>query len=166
ELGRRFPRGRYTFAGPHAMYLSYAGDQVRARGDITAAAVQIAQAEAIAYGANVTAHDSSIGLDEPFPFRFQGRTAASDLRPLPGEVPVPHVASLLTFDYDVSGRFSEPFIVGRAAFAPSSFLGAEIGAGTVGSIDTQQKPFRYTGDGEVNGIELRRFGEGLDVGWM
>src|SRR5262249_43243964 len=24
ELGRRFPRGRYTFAGPHAMYLSYA----------------------------------------------------------------------------------------------------------------------------------------------
>jgi autotransporter translocation and assembly factor TamB len=166
ELGRHFPRGRYTFDGPHAMYMNYAGDQVKARGEITAGAVLIAQAQAVAYGANVTTHDGSIGLDEPFPFRFQGTTRAIDLRRVPADVPVPHVDSLLTFDYDVSGRFTEPFIVGRAAFAESRFLGAAVRAGTVGSIDTQQKPFHYTGDGEVDDIDLRHFGEALDIAWM
>src|SRR5882672_6352381 len=118
------------------------------------------------HGANVTTKDASIGIDEPFPFRFQGTTIAVDLRRLPEAIPVPHVESLLAFDYDVSGRFSEPFIIGRAQFARSQFLGATVGAGTVGSIDTLQKPIRYTGDGDVAGISLRRFGEELQVGWL
>jgi autotransporter translocation and assembly factor TamB len=166
ELGRHFPRGRYTFDGPHAMYMQYAGDQVRARGEITASAVHVAQANAIAYGANVTTHDASIGVDAPFPFRFQGTTTAIDLRRLPADIPVPHVESLLTFDYDVLGRFSEPFIIGSARFAQSLFLGATVGTGSIGSIDTLQKPFRYAGNGEVDGINLRRFGEGLEIAWM
>jgi hypothetical protein len=166
ELGRRFPRGTYTFDGAHAMYMNYAGDRVRARGTITASAVLVARADAIAYGANVTTKDASIGIDEPFPFRFQGTTMAVDLRRLPEAIPVPHVESLLTFDYDVSGRFSEPFIIGHAQFARSQFLGATVGAGTVGSIDTLQKPIRYTGDGDIAGISLHRFGEELQAGWL
>ena len=73
---------------------------------------------------------------------------------------------MLTFDYDVDGRFSDPFITGRAAFAESEFLGATVGAGTVGSIDTLSQPIRYTGEGDVSRIELRQFGEGLDVAWL
>jgi translocation and assembly module TamB len=46
------------------------------------------------------------------------------------------------------------------------FLGANIGTGTVGSIDTARKPLHYAGDGDVAGIDLHRFGEGLDVGWL
>jgi translocation and assembly module TamB len=166
ELGRHFPRGLYTFDGPHAMYMDYAGDNVRARGQITASAVLIAQADATAYGATVSTHNGSIGIDAPFPFHFQGTTTGIDLRRVPRAVPVPHVESLLTFEYDVSGRFNEPFIIGRATFGQSDFLGATVGAGTVGSIDTLQKPLRYTGDGDVTGINLRRFGEGLDVAWL
>ena len=166
ELGRHFPRGVYTFNGPHAMYMRYAADNLRARGQITSTAVLIASAEALAYGAGVTTHDSSIGLDEPFPYRFRGRTTAIDLRRVPAEVPVPHVESLLTFDYDVSGRFSEPYITGSATFASSRFLGATVGAGTVGSIDTRQKPFHYTGEGDLEGIDFGRFGAGLDVAWL
>ena len=166
ELGRHFPRGLYTFRGPHAMYMTYAADHVRARGRLTATEVLIAAADATAYGAAVTTRDATIGIDAPFPFRFQGRTTGIDLRRVPDTVPVPRVESLLTFDYDVTGRFSEPFILGRATFAPSEFLGARIGNGTVGSIDTQQKPLRFAGDGEIDGIDLRRFGEGLDVGWL
>jgi len=30
ELGRRFPRGMYAFQGPHAMYMHYEADSVRA----------------------------------------------------------------------------------------------------------------------------------------
>jgi translocation-and-assembly-module (TAM) inner membrane subunit TamB-like protein len=166
ELGRHFPRGAYAFNGPHAMYMDYAGDDVRARGQITASAVLIAQADAVAYRAHVTLHDSSIGIDGPFPYRFQGTTTEIDLRRLPPEIPIPHVESLLTFDYDVTGRFSQPYIKGGATFAASQFLGATVGAGTVGSIDTLQTPLRYAGEGDVSGIELDRFGEGLDVAWM
>ena len=166
QLGIHFPRGAYTFNGPHAMYMEYAGDAVRARGRITPTAVLIAEASAIAYGAQVTLHDGSINIDEPFGYHFQGKTTAIDLRRVPADVPVPHVESLLTFDYDVTGRFSQPYIIGRATFAESQFLGATVGAGTVGSIDTLQKPYRYTGDGEVNRIDLNHFGAALDIGWL
>jgi translocation and assembly module TamB len=166
ELGRRFPRGVYTFDGPHAMYMGYAADSVKARGQITATSVLIAEANAVAYGAQVTTREGSIGIDSPFPFHFQGTTTRIDLRRLPAAIPVPHVESLLTFDYDVDGRFTDPFISGRAEFAASEFLGATVGAGTVGTIDTLQQPLRYTGEGDVSGISLRRFGEGLDVAWL
>jgi len=166
ELGRHFPRGMYAFDGPHAMYMDYAADKVRAHGQLTATEVLIADASAVAYGAAVTTHDSTIGIDAPFPFRFQGRTTGIDLRRVPKTVPVPRVESLLTFDYDVTGRFAEPFIAGRAIFARSEFLGATVGDGTVGSIDTQQKPVRYSGEGDPDGINRRRLGEGLDVGWL
>jgi autotransporter translocation and assembly factor TamB len=166
ELGRHFPRGIYTFEGRHAMYMNYAADDVRARGQLTATSALVASAEAVAYGARVTTVDASIGIDGPFPFRFHGRVEGIDLRRVPPTVPVPRVGSLLTFDYDVSGRFSDPYIIGAATFARSRFLGATVGAGTVGSIDTSQKPIRYTGEGDVDGVNLRVFGEGLGVGWL
>ena len=158
ELGRRFPRGIYAFNGPHAMYMGYAADAIKARGQITSTSVLIAEASAVAYGAQVTTREGSIGIDAPFPFHFQGTTTRIDLRRLPAAIPVPHVESLLTFDYDVDGRFDDPFITGRAQFADSEFLGATVGAGTVGTIDTLQQPLRYTGEGDVSGISLRRFG--------
>ena len=166
ELGRHFPRGAYTFEGRHAMYMGYEADQVRARGQLTATSALVATADAVAYGARVTTVDASIGIDGPFPFRFQGRVDGIDLRRVPATVPVPRVESLLTFDYDVSGRFRDPYITGGATFARSRFLGATVGAGTVGSIDTSQKPIRFTGDGDVDGMNLRVFGEGLGVGWL
>jgi len=166
ELGRHFPRGVYTFEGPHAMYMGYAADQVRARGQLTATSVLVAAADATAYGARVTTADASIGIDEPFPFRFQGTTTGVDLRRVPAAVRAPRVETQLSFDYDVSGRFSRPYILGRATFARSQFLGATVGAGTVGSIDTSQQPLRFSGDGDVESLDLGRFGEGLEVGWL
>jgi autotransporter translocation and assembly factor TamB len=167
DLGRHFPRGTYAFDGPHAAFAGYAGDHVRARGQLTATEVQIAQATAVAYGANVTAGaGSAIGLDAPFPFRFQGAVSGIDLRRVPAQVPVPHVESALTFTYDVTGRFTEPYIIGRAQFSPSGFLGASIGAGTVGAIDTRATPLTFAGEGDVNGVSLHRFGRDLDINWM
>ena len=123
----------------------------------------IAEADATAYGAAVTTQGRHDRHRRAVPLSLPGHDGAHRPARVPATVPVPHVESLLTFDYDVSGRFSEPFIAGRATFAPSEFLGATVGAGTVGSIDTQQQPLRYTGEGDVNGINLRRFGEGLEV---
>lgn len=166
ELGRHFPRGVYTFAGPHVMYMNYTGDNLRARGQITASSVLIANATAVAYGANVNTSDGTIGIDAPFPFRFQGTAANVDLRRVPVNVPVPHVDSVLTFEYDATGQFDDPFINGRATFADSRFLGAAVGAGAIGSVDTSQKPLRYSGEGDLAGLNLHRFGDGLDVGWL
>jgi hypothetical protein len=85
---------------------------------------------------------------------------------VPVNVPVPHVESTLTFDYTVDGQFVKPFINGRAEFLSSEFLGGLIGEGTIGSIDTAAQPIRYTGDGEVTGIDLGRLGRGLEVAWL
>ncbi|HYM23567.1 MAG TPA: translocation/assembly module TamB domain-containing protein, partial [Vicinamibacterales bacterium] len=165
-FGIHFPRGTYTFDGPYAMYMNYAADDLKARGRITAEDVMIAEASAVACGAHVTTVDSTISLAGPFPFRFRGAADSVDLRFVPAGVPVPHVESTLGFDYDVHGRFSSPFVEGNARFRPSTFLGARIGAGTLGSIDTSQTPITWSGDGDVDAFDLHRVGEGLDVGWM
>jgi len=166
QLGGHFPRGSYRFDGAHAMYMDYAADNVHARGQLTSTDALVSQATAVAYGARVTTADSSIGLDDPFPFRFRGTTTGIDLRRLPKPIPVPHVESLLTFDYDVTGQFANAYIAGNARFARSEFLGATIGAGTVGSVDTSRKPLHFTGDGDVDGLNPGRLGEGLEVKWL
>ena len=141
DLGRHFPRGTFAFDGSHAGFAGYAGDNVRAHGRLTASRVEIAEATAVAYGARVTALDgSTIGLDAPYPYRFVGGVAGIDLRRVPAPVPVPHVESALTFDYDVTGQFTDPFIAGRADFRSSGFLGASVGTGTTGTIDTRTTP--------------------------
>jgi autotransporter translocation and assembly factor TamB len=166
ELGRHFPRGVFNFAGPRASYMNFSGDDVKAQGQITEKEVRIARASATAYSASVETHDSSIGLDSPFPFRFQGTAARIDLRNVPSTVPVPRVESALTFDYDVTGRFVEPFIAGRATFARSTFLGVSIADGTRGTIDTSQEPIVYSGEGDIANARVDHIGRGFDVEWM
>jgi len=166
DLGMHFPRGSYQFDGPHAMYLDYAADDLHARGRLTATEVLIERMTTAAYGAHLPSTTGSIGLDNPYPYHFQGSMTGLDLRLVPKTVPVPHVQSVLALDYDVTGQFSEAFIKGQARFAPSEFLGAAVGEGTIGSIDTETRPIKYTGDGEIAGVNLNRFGEGLDVGWL
>lgn len=169
DLGRHFPRGKYTFAGSHAAYIGYAADNVRATGTLTATDALIASATATAYGADVRVRDGRIAIDAPYGYRFAGRAAGVDLRLVPRDVPVPHVESTLVLDYDVHGQFTPATLAGHAVFDASEFLGAQIGRGTVGSIDTGQSSadrVRYTGEGDISGISLRRFGEGLDVAWM
>lgn len=164
--GGRFPRGAYSFDGSHARYLQYEADDLRARGQLTAHDVTIVEATATAYGANLKVADGSIGIGAPYPFRFSGVAGGVDLRQVPKNAPVPHVESTLSFDYDVSGRFNAPFIKGRARFLDSTFLGAAIGAGTVGVIDTSTTPLSYSGEGDLSGVDLRRFGRDLGVQWM
>ncbi len=166
DLGRHFPRGSYEFKGPHAMYLDYAADDLHSTGRLTATEVLIDRMSGLAYGANLPSTTGSIGLDRPYPYHFQGTMTDLDLRLVPKSVPVPHVETRLALDYDVTGQFSQPFITGRARFARSEFLGATISEGTIGTIDTGTRPIRYSGDGEILGTNLNRFGEGLDVGWL
>ena len=75
--------GRTAFDGPHAMFMGYAGDNVHARGVLTADEALIAEATATAYGADVRLMQGSIGIKEPFPFHFPGTMARLDLRAVP-----------------------------------------------------------------------------------
>ena len=165
RLGR-IPVGSYQFDGAHAAYMGYAGDNVRAKGRIEPDSVRIDHAAASAYGAQVQMTAGSIRLEAPYPFRFQGTANQVDLRRLPDPVPVPHVESSLAFEYDVNGQFMSPFIAGLATFGPSEFLGARIAEGATGTIDTSVRPIRYAGEGDISALDIQRFGEGLDVGWM
>ena len=72
----------------------------------------------------------------------------------------------LAFAFDVTGQFLIPFIAGDAQFAQSTFLGASVGEGTVGAIDTSASPVTYSGEGDVTGLDLHRYGAGLQVAWL
>lgn len=168
DLGRHFPRGAYEFHGPHAAYIGYEIDDLKARGTLTATDALIADATGTAYGSALHITNGSIGIDAPYTYRFQGSDTGLDLRRLPPEVPITHVDSQLALDaFDVDGQFETPaFIRGGAEFGASVYLGAAIGAGTVGSIDTSATPVRYTGEGDITGVDVGRFGADLDIGWM
>ncbi|MGE5242770.1 MAG: translocation/assembly module TamB domain-containing protein [Betaproteobacteria bacterium] len=166
ELGRHFPRGTYVFAGARASFMGYGATNVRARGTITQTEALVSQATARAYGADVTITDGAIGIDAPFPYRFAGAMTTLDLRRVPRSIPVPHVESTLAFQYDVHGRFRDAYIAGRARFDPSVFLGARLGAGTTGTIDTSATPLQYAGEGDVSDFDINHVGRGLDVAWM
>jgi autotransporter translocation and assembly factor TamB len=148
------------------MYMNYAADDLRAQGRLTAREVLIDRLTARAYQAKLSSTTGSIGLANPYPYRFRGSMSELDLRFIPENVPVPRVESLLDLDYDVVGSFSRPFITGEARFRESTYLGATIRDGMAGTIDTAGRPIRYSGDGVIDGIDLQRFGEGLGVGWL
>jgi hypothetical protein len=92
ELGRRFPRGVYTFDGSHAMYLNYEGDNVHARGQITSSEVLISHANAIAYGTAVTTTDGTVASTNRFHSASRARRATSTCA-ASETVPVPRVVA-------------------------------------------------------------------------
>jgi translocation and assembly module TamB len=160
------PEGSYLFEGTHARYRGYEGTRVRARGTLAGRQVVIDAADATAYGATVRLSGGTIGYDDPQPFWFRGGAAGLDLRRLPGSLPVPHVESLLALDFDVHGRFKSPAIAGNAVFGPSTFLGASVGTGATGRIDTTATPLTYGGEGEVGNLSLERLAADLDIEWL
>jgi TamB, inner membrane protein subunit of TAM complex len=162
----KFPRGSYVFKGGHTAFLGYKADKLNARGTITDREVRIAEATGVAYGADISVENGDIAIDRPFAFHFAGTAGQVDLRALPEFFPVPHVESRLAFDYDVTGQFASTYVDAHAVFAASEFLGASVGAGTIGSVDTSVNPFRYSGEGDLDHVVLNRFGEGLEIGWM
>jgi autotransporter translocation and assembly factor TamB len=167
DLGRHFPRGSYVFEGPHADYLGYKADAVRARGTLTARDALISEASGVAYGSSFRLSAGSIGIDAPYAFRFTGTSTGLDLRYVPPQVPVPHVESVLALAFDVTGQFGQrSYIKGDATFDRSVFLDAVIASGAIGSIDTSTIPASYSGEGDVSNVDMGRFGAGLDVAWM
>jgi autotransporter translocation and assembly factor TamB len=168
DLGRHFPRGSYQFRGPHAAYIGYEVDDLTARGTLTATDALIADATGVAYGSHMHIVNGSIGIDAPYAYHFVGSDTGLDLTALPPQVPITHVPSVLALDtFDVTGQFAAPaFIAGGATFGDSVYLGAKLGAGTAGTIDTSTTPVRYTGEGDISDLDINHFGEGLDVAWM
>ncbi|MGC4083466.1 MAG: AsmA family protein [Vicinamibacterales bacterium] len=166
QLGGHFPVGSFAFTGSHAAYLEYEADDVDARGTITPTEVRISRGTATAYGANVRIADSTMAIDTPYAFHFVGSATGVDLRQIPAGVPVPRVASRLAFDYDVSGRFVEPYLTGRATFGESTFLDAVLHAGATGFVDTSVVPFHYGGEGALENVDLNAFGRALEIAWL
>ena len=161
-IGHHFPRGPFTFVGPRVVYAGYEARDVRARGTLIVDRVRVDNATAVAYGSPVRA-TGWIDIPEPYGFRLTGHAASLDLRQLPGTVPVPHMRSNLTFDYDATGRFAHPMIVGNAAFEDSTFLDARISAGARGTIDTSGSRITYSGVGNVDNLDIAQIGREFEI---
>ena len=161
-LGRHFPRGKFTFAGPHVLYAGYEARDVRTSGTLIVDRVLIDTATGFAYGSPVRA-SGWIDLPEPFNFHLVGQATRLDLRLLPSTVPVPRMRSSLTFEYDATGRFRNPVLAGRATFDESTFLDARIAAGGHGSIDTSGQSVTYAADGDVSDLDIGQIGTAFDL---
>ncbi len=164
ELGHGVPRGTYAFNGSHAAFMGYSADRVRVRGRITSREWLIDEGTALAYRSKVSLSAGTIAIQHPYAFQFQGTAREVDLRAIPVTIPVPHVESMLAFDYDVAGEFARPGISGQATFEESQFIGAHIGAGTTGAVSTPLE--YYKGEGDLSGIDINRWGRELNVAWM
>ncbi len=161
-LGRHFPRGEFSFAGPRAVYLGYEATDVRAAGRLVPDRAEIAQSSGTAYGSRFTAR-GWIAIAAPYGFQLAGDANALDLRRLPRTVPVPRVATTLSFAYDARGRFQAPFLDGSATFRPSTVLGAQVSAGTTGALDTSAAPTRYRASGSISGLDFKTIGDAFTI---
>ena len=161
-LGRHFPRGQFSFAGPRAVYLGYEATDVRATGRLIPDRAEIAQSSGTAYGSRFTAR-GWIAIPAPYEFQLSGDLSALDLRRLPHNVPVPRVATTLSFAYDARGRFQVPFLDGSATFRPSSVLGAQVSEGTTGALDTSATPIRYRASGRISELDFRTIGNAFTI---
>src|SRR5882672_2002850 len=119
-------------------------------------------ATAVAYGSPVRA-TGWIDIPEPYGFHLAGHAAHLDLRQLPKTIPVPHMRSDLAFDYDSTGRFANPVLVGSAAFDDSTFLDTRISGGARGTIDTSGPRVAYSGIGGVHDLDIGQIGQEFDV---
>ncbi len=161
-MGRHFPRGPFTFVGPHVLYAGYEARDVRAKGTLIVDRVMIDNTTAVAYGAPVQA-TGWLDIPEPYGFHLKGHASRLDLRQLPETVPVPRKRSNLTFDYDATGRFANPFLVGKATFDDSSFLDVRISAGAHGTIDTSGQRVAYSGVGTARDLDVGQIGQEFDL---
>jgi hypothetical protein len=166
EPGSGIPIGTFDLDDADVRFMGYAGDRLTTHGELNRQRVLLGRTTATAYGANLALDAGTIGLSSPYAFTFQGLADGVDLRQVPSQVPVPHVESTLRFVFDVAGQFVQPYIRGGATFRPSEFLGARLGDGFVGSIDTSVTPFTYTGTGDLDDVDVNRFGRDLQIAWM
>jgi autotransporter translocation and assembly factor TamB len=161
-IGRHFPRGTYTFAGPRAVYAGYEATNLRTTGTLIVNRVLVSSASGTAYGSPFTA-SGWIDIPPPYDFHLVGQARSMDLRKLPADVPVPHLRSNLAFSYDATGRFEHPFLAGSALFADSTFLDARVAAGARGTIDTSGRLVTYTAVGTASNLDLNQIGEAFDL---
>ena len=161
-IGLHFPRGPFTFAGPHVVYAGYEARDMRAKGTLVVDRVMVDNATLVASGSPVRA-TGWIDIPEPYGFHLAGHATHLDLRQLPDTIPVPHMRSDLTLDYDSTGRFANPVLVGRATFDGSTFLDMRISGGARGTVDTSGPRVAYSGIGEVRDLDIGQIGQEFDL---
>ena len=161
-LGRHFPRGPFSFSGPRVVYTGYEARNFSTKGTLVVDRVLVDRAEGTAYGSPFHTR-GWIDLPQPYGFHLTGRLARLDLRLLPRTVPVPRMRSNLTFAYDATGRFQDPVLVASADFDDSTFLDAQVGSGSHGTIDTSGEHVTYTANGTVQNLVVAQIGEEFDL---
>jgi autotransporter translocation and assembly factor TamB len=161
-LGRHFPRGAFSFAGPEVTYAGYHAGGLRTAGTLIVDRVLVSSASGVAYGSPFTA-SGWIDIPAPYGFHLVGHARSMDLRKLPADVPVPHLRSNLSFSYDATGRFERPFLTGNAMFDDSTFLDAHVDAGARGTIDTAGPLVTYSAIGTARNLDLNQIGVEFDL---
>ncbi len=156
--------GTYHFAGPDAGAFGYAAQDLDARGKFEGGRVEIAQARARAYGANLTASRGVVDATDTksgIRYEFKGRASNVDMRRVPKQFSVPVLDSRVDMDYDLAGRGRN--LKATALLHPSVVEGAKIAEGMRGHFELNGRDISYGGEGHIEQVNLRRIGRALDI---
>lgn len=159
--------GSFSVSTFSARLGGYAANEIEARGRIAGKVVTIEQSKALAYGAAATAAGTvEPGVRGPrgtsvVAMDLHGSVAGLDLRRLPRQLKIPTLDSRLNLDYRVSGVGAE--IKADARLRPSTVAGAQLADQTTASVSTVGATIHYAAEGNIAGLDVERFGRGLNI---
>ena len=159
----------FEFAGPHVEGLGYQAANVRAEGTYDAGpgpAVLRFDAGGAAYGANATTRATFrfATPSRPLSYQLEGTFRNLDMRRLPDRLDMPDLETQAagTYTFEVAGR---DWVAG-GTLDDSMVEGARFAPGFVLAMQSKNRQLSYSANGNVEGLNPRRFAAPLDVTWL
>lgn len=155
--------GTFEFSGPHVVAAGYEARDVRAKGSLDGARINL-DARAAAYGGTATASGFIVtpGEGRALAYDLRGAADGVDLRQLPASTGAPDVATNLSVaEYHVRGEGRT--ITGSATLDDSTVEGARLAEGTAAEFTITPAAIAYSARGNVTDLDLQRIGTAFEV---
>ncbi|MEP7304641.1 MAG: translocation/assembly module TamB domain-containing protein [Acidobacteriota bacterium] len=155
---------------PHAAALGYVAEDVVVQAQVVGPRITF-DARARGYDADATAVGYVVlkGDTRPLTYDLHGVARHVDLRRLPAHLRVPPALSDLNAAYQVSGSVqpgtgpNRQAVVASGLFEASTIAGMRIAPEATGGVTLTGSDVAYWGEGTIDELNLRRFGEGFGI---
>ncbi len=155
----------FKFAGPHVEGFGYRAANVRAQGVYEPARLRF-DASAAAYGATATTRATFRFATpaRPLSYRLEGTFRNLDMRMLPARLAMPKLETQAAGNYSFEAQGSD--WSGAGTLADSTVEGARFESGMQLSIESRNRALSYSANGNVSGLNPRRFAAPLEIEWL
>jgi len=158
-------RINFDFTGPEVEGLGYRAENVHAHGVYEASVLRF-DASGAAYGTatNTRATFRFAVPGRPLSYQLAGDFRNLDMRKLPAKLNMPRLETVAAGQYQFEA--TGPNWRANGTLGDSIVEGAHFGAGTLLAMESQNRALHYSANGNVSGLNPRRFAAPLDVTWL